>query len=719
MRQLYLMRGNIGSGKSTWLRNNGLEPYTLSADAIRLMVESPILNVDGELSISQINDKKVWGLLFDMMETRMQRGELIFIDAVHSKPSSFSPYKKYAEKYRYRIFCVDFSSVPLEICKLQNMQREKYKQVPEVAIDNIDSRLKTMPVPSYATIINPLDFLDKFHIKPLDFTGQYKNIKIIGDIHASYDVLRKIVSDINDDTLYIFIGDYLDRGKQNVEVMKFLMEIYEKPNVYLLEGNHERWIRYWANEDYLSIRSNEFLFLTIKQLQAANLDLGQIRQVCRKFAQMAYFNFYDRTFLVNHGGISAFPFQLASIASEAFIKGVGKYEDMLRVADSWEKSNQGIYQVCGHRNITNEPIKVRPHFYCLEAKVEFGGFLRYLDITDKTILECEERNTFFVAEEHSEIKELDSPVFLLELRATKGIKEKPYGPISSFNFSRDIFYKKAWNNMTTKARGLFINTRTNEIVARSYDKFFNINERLETKLETIDFVFPVSVYEKYNGFLGILGYDSESDSILFCTKSVPQEGIYVNWFKLLFNQNYPDINWDQLKFFLRDNKVSMVFEVIDIDNDPHIIEYRRSSVILLDIIHRNMVFGKYLYIQVQSVAKDLGLTVKREVSILQNRRDFVNWYEVEKDVERSDIEGYVLEDVSGFMVKFKGPYYTFWKHMRSITEAVRHRHNIRLGSITTPLGNNFYAWLKNQSEVILEQDIITLRKNFESTKCQL
>lgn len=59
MRVLLLLRGSAGCGKSTWIEQNRLEPYTLSADEIRLMYASPTLNVCGEECISQSNDTKV------------------------------------------------------------------------------------------------------------------------------------------------------------------------------------------------------------------------------------------------------------------------------------------------------------------------------------------------------------------------------------------------------------------------------------------------------------------------------------------------------------------------------------------------------------------------------------------------------------------------------------------------------------------------------------
>lgn len=47
MRILLLMRGVPGSGKSTFIKEQGLKPYTLSADVLRLLYASPMLDNAG------------------------------------------------------------------------------------------------------------------------------------------------------------------------------------------------------------------------------------------------------------------------------------------------------------------------------------------------------------------------------------------------------------------------------------------------------------------------------------------------------------------------------------------------------------------------------------------------------------------------------------------------------------------------------------------------
>lgn len=59
MRTLVLLRGIPASGKTTWMKEHQLEPYTLSSGAIRRLYEGQILGIGGKVKTSGRNDKKV------------------------------------------------------------------------------------------------------------------------------------------------------------------------------------------------------------------------------------------------------------------------------------------------------------------------------------------------------------------------------------------------------------------------------------------------------------------------------------------------------------------------------------------------------------------------------------------------------------------------------------------------------------------------------------
>ena len=173
MRVLLLLRGSAGCGKSTWIEQNGLKPYTLCADDIRLLCSSPVLNVSGKEEISQANDTVVWSTLFRLLEVRMQNGEFTVLDATNSKTAEMNRYKELCDSYKYRIFCVDFTSIPIEVTKERNRNRlPEMKRVPESAIDKMYSRFQTQKIPSGITVIQP-DELDRIWMKPIDLS-EYK-----------------------------------------------------------------------------------------------------------------------------------------------------------------------------------------------------------------------------------------------------------------------------------------------------------------------------------------------------------------------------------------------------------------------------------------------------------------------------------------------------------------------------------------------------------------
>lgn len=96
--------------------------------------------------------------------------------------------------------------------------------------------------------------------KPMLFNyNKYNNIYIFGDIHGCNEPLQNFFNEhpMQDDAAYIFTGDYLDRGIQNKEVMEFLLSIYNKDNVLLLEGNHERWLRIYAEGEAKQLTQEE------------------------------------------------------------------------------------------------------------------------------------------------------------------------------------------------------------------------------------------------------------------------------------------------------------------------------------------------------------------------------------------------------------------------------------------------------------------------------
>lgn len=69
----------------------------------------------------------------------------------------------------------------------------------------------------------------------------YERILVIGDIHGNFERLMSLYAKLNvtDNDFLIFLGDYVDRGNENVKTLKWIMRESQKPNVVALCGNHE------------------------------------------------------------------------------------------------------------------------------------------------------------------------------------------------------------------------------------------------------------------------------------------------------------------------------------------------------------------------------------------------------------------------------------------------------------------------------------------------
>ena len=76
-----------------------------------------------------------------------------------------------------------------------------------------------------------------------------------------------------------------------------------------------------------------------------------------------------------------------------------------------------------------------------------------------------------------------------------------------WNYTQTCQFSKAWDEYTMAARGLITDLEGN-VVARPFKKFFNIDEREETKIENLPTETP-DVYTKYDGSLGILYFDGD------------------------------------------------------------------------------------------------------------------------------------------------------------------------------------------------------------------
>lgn len=753
MRTLLLMRGAMGSGKSTFIQQNHLEPYVIEPDVLRMMVTSPALNQNGSFTISQNKDTEVWDTVMNLLENRMKNGDFTVIDATHMSSYLTKKYIELADRYKYSCFYYQLDT-PLYECIERNRQRaliNPYKYVPEDAIERAWHMIQKTSLPSRFKRIYDISEIDNYYVKDV---SDYHEVKVIGDVHGCYSVLAEALTGTNQITVddsdyflnqhiqYVFVGDYLDRGIENKQVLDLLLAICNKKNVVLLEGNHEVHLANYVFNGIDSVLNKGFISDTYPQI-LGDIKMGsrqeaefksQIYKLYKRMVQCFAFSFHGKKFLVTHGGLYAVP-KMTLIPTSTMIKGSGKHSHGDIMSDCYaENFNKGLcqdfIQVHGHRKALNNEVS-----YCLEDSVEFGGNLRvfnvkldehrngnviyHVDSFKNTVFNSEaatqaENAQFgssnkpsrtemltendevndFIKSNLVKVKKMPLPIQSLEEAASRqqlyqqeqveqqqqSSSDNITTDLLSLNFSERVFKNKRWNSLTIKARGLFVDAKTGDVKLRSYPKFFNYGELPFTSKKHLQkpdsLTYPVNVWHKYNGFLGIMSV--VNNEVLLASKSTIQ-GQFKDMFQELWDKENVAIT-NKIKELSLKYNVSFVFEVIH-HKDIHIVDFYGDKLVILDAIENKLHHeGNEIAIHSQKILDELFDWIKANgVSaqpVLMERKQLMSvcqsFDEIEEVMKSNDvnssIEGVVFQDNNGFMFKYKGSFYQEWKSCRGLTQ---------------------------------------------------
>lgn len=737
MRTLLLLRGAPAAGKSTFIEENHLGPYTLSADDFRALICDPVLNEDGDLSISQKNDSLAWKLLFQALEARMRRGDFTIVDATHVSKTMTKKYKGLVDKYGYTAFYLDFPATLDELLS-RNAERDECKRVPEAAIRRMHAMFETFEPQGYLKRIEDVSEIENFCTANAD---DYDHVRVIGDVHGCWTALKEALriespGDLCPDTLYVFAGDLLERGVENEEVFRFVLAACDLPNVVFVTGNHDaywgKWLYGTFDLDKKGVARVPRTFGRLLAKLTEGMDDNEreafaktVKRAYRRFRQCYPFSFHGSKYFVCHGGLTSLP-KMAYVSTHDMIHGIGSYE--FDVDSAWERNypdrTQGFTQVRGHRLASSLPPDHMgtEHSVCLEGGVERGGFLKVLalDYGDGHVVETRQKTENRVfgeamargpqpqddaagGESQRDLKSIvtDSPM-TNAIIASPDIRVKrlhDHG-LLSLNFTERAFRKRRWNAATVKARGLFVDAKTGDVRMRGYDKFFNLGELPETRPGRLEetLSFPLEVYRKENGFLGIA---SVVDGDVVLASKTTTRSPHVDMFREIFD-TLADSEKADIRDVCESRNCSLLFEVCHV-RDRHIIDFAGNRLWLLDAVPNHYGIGGI------HVNPDFSDTVCSEIRIespqLERKHllftapslDEVTAY---ADAHRHDrsIEGVVAQDGAGYMVKLKFHWYTVAKKLRGRLQVAQRTYNsgVPFGLMDDELTTRFIGFFLNR-----------------------
>ena len=254
--------------------------------------------------------------------------------------------------------------------------------------------------------------------------------------------------------------------------------------------------------------------------------------------------------------------------------------------------------------------------------------------------------------------------------------------VKSINFTREAFSKNIWNNETIKARGLFVDNKEN-VVARGFEKFFNLNQTEDTDeqniLEKLNKAIKnndkIKIAEKLDGFLTIISYSPETNGLFITSKGGGIEYSKVarrTLLKKLEQKHLGKFNlMEYLNNFLKDeyekgNKYSIIMETINPRYDFHLIKYNEAHSVCLTVVDNQL-----NYIGRDDIYKEIVEKFKLETpnildykSLLDNGK--FTHESIEKMQQEQDIEGYVIYINDKPLVKIKTYKFLKRKEFRSV-----------------------------------------------------
>lgn len=258
------------------------------------------------------------------------------------------------------------------------------------------------------------------------------------------------------------------------------------------------------------------------------------------------------------------------------------------------------------------------------------------------------------------------------------VKESGVPGVVACNFTRKAFYKGAWDEQTVRARGLFLDKNTGKVVARGYDKFFNVGQSgapatiRDLAEEAAKSGNPVvHLRRKYNGFLAIVACVGGNLTVL------SKSGItaYSREAERILRAQIGDAGCERLRRVLADNNLSATFECIS-KRDPHMVYYTKDEMIFLDFIHNAPDYDPVpldaAFTTIRAVDPSMPVAESKILAywwMWENAADLANIItRMAQKASRDRSEGYVISYGGGRMAKIKTRWYTRAKRLRPMAQ---------------------------------------------------
>jgi len=200
---------------------------------------------------------------------------------------------------------------------------------------------------------------------------------------------------------------------------------------------------------------------------------------------------------------------------------------------------------------------------------------------------------------------------------------------------------KTWTEDTINSRGIILDSKTGEVVAQPFPKFFNMNERRETQERNLPWDDDFQIFLKEDGWLGIL-YRHDGQHKIATRGSFRSEGAV--WATQFLQDNF---NLSSLP-----DEITLIFEIIS-PITKIVVDYGNKEDLVLLAAYNRLTGEEYDREYVAQIADQFGFTLVRSWD-----KNYFGWCRgTLKQTPGNELEGFVIRFSDGLRVKIKSEDY--------------------------------------------------------------
>lgn len=402
--------GASGSGKTTFAKKYFKSTEILSSDYFRGLISDDENN--------QLVSADAFETLFFVADKRLKAGLLTVIDATNVQKDGRKSILDLAREQNCHAVAIVLN-IPESICKERNSNRPDRNfgdHVVKRQSEQLRRSLKYLEKEGfrYVYIVNSEEEANGVEIIRKPLWNNKKEIKgpfdIIGDIHGCYqelcDLLVKLGYEVNAERntaippagrTSIFLGDLCDRGLENVNVLKLVMNMVKEETAFCVLGNHDfKLLKYMKGTKVTEAHGFE---RTIEELEGQPDDW---KAELKKFLStlISHYVFDDGKLVVAHAGLKErYQGRGSKKVKDFCLYGettgeIDEYGFPIRL--QWASEYRG-HALVAYGHTPAPKVQSLNNTVCLDTGCVFGGKLTAYQYPEKEIVQIDAREEYFAS----------------------------------------------------------------------------------------------------------------------------------------------------------------------------------------------------------------------------------------------------------------------------------------------------------------------------------